>query len=82
MARRVKARQGLTRVSSKNQITLPIAALVAANVHSGDQLRVEVEGAGRILLVRDPDPLDEFIGALPGLSALTDLQGLRDEWER
>jgi len=69
-------------VSSKNQITLPVAALRAARVVPGDQLRVEVDDDGRIVLSRTTDLLDQFIGAVPGLSAATDLEGLRDEWER
>jgi bifunctional DNA-binding transcriptional regulator/antitoxin component of YhaV-PrlF toxin-antitoxin module len=80
---KVKARRrGLTRVSRKNQVTLPVAALAEANVRPGDELRVTVEGKGKILLSQNHDPLDEFIGALPGLSSSTDLEALRNEWGR
>ena len=77
-----RRRRSVTRVSSKNQVTLPVAALAKARVHAGDQLFVEVSGDGRITLIRDHDPLDDVAGSVPGLSAATDLQSLRDEWGR
>jgi bifunctional DNA-binding transcriptional regulator/antitoxin component of YhaV-PrlF toxin-antitoxin module len=83
MALRVKRRRsGITRLSRKNQVTLPVAALTAARVKPGDDLRVQVEGDGRIVLLRDHDPLDQFVGSIPGLTAAADLQALREEWER
>ncbi len=77
---------GRTKVSSKNQITLPVAALRAAHVQSGDVLRVEVVGDGEFRLVRYRDPrlelFNKLAGSAPGLSAAADLEALRDEWER
>jgi len=76
-------RKRRTRVSSKNQITLPVAVLAETRVGPGDNLLVEVAGDGRIVLVReDDDPIDKVIGSMPGLSAAADLEALRDEWER
>ncbi len=63
-------------------VTLPVAAMAAAGVGAGDVLRVEVEAEGVFRLVRERDPLDALIGSMPGLSAATDLDELRDEWER
>jgi bifunctional DNA-binding transcriptional regulator/antitoxin component of YhaV-PrlF toxin-antitoxin module len=71
-----------TRISSKNQVTLPVSALRAAHLQAGDEVRVEVDAEGRITLTQEQDPLAAFVGALPGLSEATDLEGLRDEWER
>lgn len=71
-----------TRVSSKNQVTLPVSVLAEARVKAGDNVRVESDGDGRIMIVRDRDPLDDLIGSAPGLSAATNLQALRDEWEQ
>lgn len=82
MSERVKRRPGTTRVSRKNQVTIPVAALQAAHVGPGDMLLVQVDGEGRLLLIRQEDPLAELIGAFPGLSEATDLEGLRAEWER
>ena len=71
-----------TKVSRKNQITLPVAALAAAHVKPGDILRVEVEADGVFRLIREEDPLEALIGSAPGLSADTNLEELRNEWER
>lgn len=79
---KAKRRRGFTRLSRKNQVTIPVAALDEAHLQPGDELRVEVAGDGRLVLVRVRDPWDELIGALPGLSAATNLEALRDEWER
>jgi bifunctional DNA-binding transcriptional regulator/antitoxin component of YhaV-PrlF toxin-antitoxin module len=69
-------------VSSKHQVTLPVAALAEAHISTGDEILVEVEGDGRITLVRERSRFDSWIGSMPGLSAATDLEALRDEWER
>ena len=75
-----------TKLSRKNQVTLPVAALAAAHVKSGDVLRVEVVGDGefRLTRVRDPfwEAFNELAGSMPGLSAETNLEELRNEWER
>lgn len=83
MVEKVKQRRrGMTRVSSKHQVTLPVAALKLAQVKPGDEMRVEVKGNGRILLVREKDPLDNYVGVVPGLSSATHLPQLRREWGR
>ena len=82
MAAKVRRERGTTRLSRKNQVTLPVAALNAAHVSQGDQLRVSAKGNGRILLERFVDPLDKFAGSIPGLAAATQLEKLRDEWGR
>jgi len=85
MASKVKAvakPSRTTRVSSKNQVTLPVAVLAEAHVQAGDNVRVESDGDGKIVLVRENDPVEDAIGSMPGLSAATNLEALRDEWER
>jgi len=69
-------------VSSKHQVTLPIAALTEAGISAGDELRVEVDRRGSIRLTAETDRVEAVRGAFPGLSAATDLERLRDEWER
>jgi AbrB family looped-hinge helix DNA binding protein len=75
-----------TKVSSKNQVTLPVAALAAAHMKSGDVVEVEVLGDGELKLIRYRDPrldlLNELAGSMPGLAELTNLEELRNEWER
>jgi AbrB family looped-hinge helix DNA binding protein len=72
----------MTRVSAKHQITLPVAAMREAGIEEGDELSVRVDGDGRLTLIRERDRIDQWAGAFPGLANATDLEGLRDEWER
>jgi bifunctional DNA-binding transcriptional regulator/antitoxin component of YhaV-PrlF toxin-antitoxin module len=74
-----------TKVSRKNQVTLPVAALRAAGVGPGDVLRVEVEAPGVFRLVRQRDPWWDLFQRLKGSGGFTtadELEELRDEWER
>lgn len=75
-----KRRRGFTRVSSKHQVTLPVAALAEAGIEPGDELRVVPAGPGRLALERVEDPLVRFKGALSGVFAPGFLEELRDEW--
>ena len=82
MTARVKHRRsGYTRVSAKNQVTLPVEALRRAGIQTGDTLRAEVRGPGELLLVRDADPVTQFADALTGVFAPGELDTLRDEWD-
>ena len=82
MAAPVKRRRGWTRVSPKNQVTLPVESLRAAGLVPGDELAVTVDDQGRLVLTPAVDPLDDLIGSAPGISRDTDLERLRDEWAR
>jgi bifunctional DNA-binding transcriptional regulator/antitoxin component of YhaV-PrlF toxin-antitoxin module len=75
-----RPRRDRTRISSKNQITLPLDALASAGLSSGDVLRVATDGPGRIILTRDPDPVTSFAGRLTGVYGPGYLDELRDEW--
>jgi bifunctional DNA-binding transcriptional regulator/antitoxin component of YhaV-PrlF toxin-antitoxin module len=79
--KRRRRRKGFTRVSSKNQVTLPIDVLVTAGVRPGDSLMVEAKANGEILLRREEDPLDRYVGSMTGLFPPDHLRDLRDEWE-
>jgi bifunctional DNA-binding transcriptional regulator/antitoxin component of YhaV-PrlF toxin-antitoxin module len=83
MTDRVKAtsrRRGYTRVSAKNQVTIPQDALIRAGLHVGDRLRAEARRPGELILVREDDPIDRFAGALTGAYAPNYLDDLRREW--
>ncbi len=85
MSGKVK-REPKTKVSSKNQITLPVAALREANVNPGDVLRVEVLEDGVFRLIRERDPwwelFEESAGSDLGITTRDELEEMRDEWER
>ena len=53
MAQKVKDQ---TRVSSKHQVTIPAGAFRTAGFAPGDTLKVEAEGAGRVVLTRIEEP--------------------------
>ncbi len=74
-------RAGRTRVSAKNQVTIPVEALRGAGIRIGDVLRAEVRGPGEVALVRDDDPLARLAGALTGVYEPGELDRLRDEWD-
>ena len=73
-------RRGYTRVSAKNQVTIPQDALIRAGLQVGDRLRAEARGPGELVLVREDDPVDQFAGALTGAYAPDHLDELRREW--
>ena len=78
----VKARRkGTSRISSKLQITIPVEAMRAAGLDVGERLVITADGPGRVVLEREADVLDEFVGALTGLFTPGELDRLRDEWE-
>ena len=71
-----------TFLDAEGRLTLPDQVLAEANLADGDKLAVEVVADGVLHLVRRRHPLLDLAGAFPGISAATDLEGLRDEWER
>jgi len=72
---------GHSRVSSKNQVTIPVAALRTAGLEPGDVVRAEAEGAGRVILTRVEVIADRYSGALDtGGGLRADVEELRKEW--
>jgi bifunctional DNA-binding transcriptional regulator/antitoxin component of YhaV-PrlF toxin-antitoxin module len=82
MAENVKKRRaGRSRISSKHQVTIPAAAFHGAGFQPGDMVRVEAEGAGRVLLTKVDDLVDRYSGSLAtGGELRRSLQALRGEW--
>jgi bifunctional DNA-binding transcriptional regulator/antitoxin component of YhaV-PrlF toxin-antitoxin module len=76
-----KRRRGSTRVSAKNQITIPADALRGAGLGIGERLVARADGPGRIILEREDDVVDEFAGTLTGTWEADELTDLRDEWD-
>ena len=69
------------KISAKHQITIPIAAVTAAGLRTGDRMRAEARGRGRVLLVREDDPVARHAGALTDVYRRNELDELRDEWD-
>ncbi len=80
-------RRGFTRLSSKRQVTLPVAALEQTGLGPGDELKVEVEEGRRIVLSpsesvgeRRRAAIERTAGSLTGVYEPGGLERLRDEW--
>ena len=81
MAQKVKkATARGTTISAKHQVTIPKHAMIAAGLRNGDRLRAEPRGRGRVLLIRDDDPVARHAGRLTGVYRPGELDALRDEW--
>ena len=74
-------RRGASRISSKNQITIPAEALRSAGLEVGDRVVAHADGAGRVILEREHDVVAEFAGALTGAYRPSELDELRSEWD-
>ena len=82
-------RRGYTRLSPKHQVTIPADAVEQVGLVPGDELRVEIDRAGRIVMSRPQDgdrrmqaldALDALEGRFSGVWKSGDLDRLRDEW--
>jgi bifunctional DNA-binding transcriptional regulator/antitoxin component of YhaV-PrlF toxin-antitoxin module len=69
-----------TTVSAKHQVTIPKTAMTRAGLRVGDRLRAEARGQGRVLLIREDDPVGRYAGKLTGMYRPGELDKLRDEW--
>jgi AbrB family looped-hinge helix DNA binding protein len=81
MANVRERRRGASRISSKNQITIPADALRSAGLVPGDRVVAHADGAGRVILEREHDVVAEFAGALTGVYRPNELDDLRSEWD-
>lgn len=72
----------MSRISSKNQITIPVEVLREAGLRPGDDVRVRPAGHGRVELERSTDWIEKWAGSMPGVWPPGEVDRLRDEWER
>lgn len=77
---KVRRRRGRTRLSRKNQATIPVDAIRRAGLKAGDELEVESAGPGRITLRRVGNVLARHAGRLTGVYPKGYLRRLRGEW--
>lgn len=81
MAKKVKKGRNRVRISSKHQVTIPIEAFRSAGLVPGDMLRVEADGAGRVVMTRLDELIDRYSGCLDAAGGLREqVEGLREEW--
>jgi len=75
-----KRLKGHTRLTKKNQATIPVDVLREAGIKAGDLVRARAVGSGRVELERVDDPIGRYAGALPGAYPPGWLEQLRSEW--
>lgn len=56
----------MARISTKNQVTIPVAALAEAGLHAGDRVVVEALDDGELRVGRGAATFDSAFGALTG----------------
>lgn len=76
-----RRQRGRCRVSSKNQVTIPVDALRNAGLQPGDHVIARVDGPGRVILEREEDVVERYAGVLTGLYDPSYLADLRAEWD-
>jgi bifunctional DNA-binding transcriptional regulator/antitoxin component of YhaV-PrlF toxin-antitoxin module len=72
----------MPRVSTKNQVTLPVEAMRAAGLHAGDEVTVRPVGDGELMIAVRGSRVRRHAGIATGLYESGELDGLRDEWQR
>jgi AbrB family looped-hinge helix DNA binding protein len=83
---KLKRRRGFTRLSSKRQVTIPVQALEETGLGPGDELKVEVDPSGRIVLIPAravsdrTRAIEQTAGSLAGVYEPGGLDRLRGEW--
>ena len=56
----------MARISSKNQVTIPVAALEEVGLHAGEQVAIEPAGDGELRIRRSNATFEDAFGALTG----------------
>jgi bifunctional DNA-binding transcriptional regulator/antitoxin component of YhaV-PrlF toxin-antitoxin module len=57
----------VSRISTKNQVTIPVTALQEAGLHPGDQVLVEALDDGELRIHRGECSFEDAFGALTGV---------------
>jgi len=72
----------MAKVSSKNQVTLPVEAMRQAGLRPGDEVTVRPLGDGELIIAARGSRVRRHAGIATGIYAAGELDRLRDEWER
>jgi bifunctional DNA-binding transcriptional regulator/antitoxin component of YhaV-PrlF toxin-antitoxin module len=67
----------MPKISSKHQVTLPVDTLERAGLQAGDEVTIDAEGPGRIVVVRAARDLGRALGVFDGLYEPGHLDELR-----
>jgi len=74
--------KAMSKVSSKNQVTIPVEAMRAAGLRPGDEIDVRPAGEGEIVIATRGSRIRRHAGIAKGIYKDNELGKLRDEWER
>ncbi|MEA2371096.1 MAG: Antidote-toxin recognition MazE, bacterial antitoxin [Solirubrobacteraceae bacterium] len=72
----------MPRVSSKNQVTLPVAAMRAAGLRAGEEVTIRPLGDGELMIAARGSRVRRHAGIATGIYEPGELDRLRDEWDR
>lgn len=72
----------MPRVSSKNQVTLPVQAMRVAGLRAGDEVTVRPIGDGEVVVAARGSRVRRHAGIARGIYRPDELERLRGEWER
>ncbi len=71
----------MARISAKNQVTIPVAALDEVGLHAGEQVTIEPAGDGELRIRRTTATFEDAFGTLTGTYPVGYLQRLDAEDE-
>lgn len=74
--------KAVPKVSSKNQVTIPVEAMRAAGLQAGDEITVRPVGEGEIVIATRGSRVRRHAGIAKGIYKDGELDRLRDEWKR
>ena len=72
----------MPRVSSKNQVTLPVEAMRVAGLRAGDEVTVRPVGDGEVIVAARGSRVRRHAGIATGIYREGEIDRLRDEWRR
>ena len=70
------------RISSKNQVTIPMSVLRAMGLRAGDELEILPHGGEATIRAAGGPPWMRHVGSLTGVWPAGHLDALRAEWDR
>ena len=76
-------RTSTSRLSSKNQLTVPVVILRKVGIEAGDEVEFAVNDAGfiQIQVMGDANPVLNLVGAFPGIFDEFDQEKERALWD-